>query len=129
MNLKFQVAPTRVFTKPYEPTSLEIWIGSTDTIPAVAYQAAIAYQAATEETPEILAQPEVLAAPEKNLVNIETETVEILENGRRLEKRTFKMPAEYLAQAIGGYDLITGKAIINIQALNYILQQFEIEII
>jgi len=117
MNLKFNIAPTLVFSKPYNPTSLEIWVGSTDIIPEVLYSPA------TDIEPEVLAQPEI------KLVNIETETVEILENGKRLEKRQFKMPLDFLSQAISGYDLVTGKAVINVPVLNAIIAEFDIAIV
>lgn len=104
MYFKFAIAPTETITKPYNPTSLEIWIGATEIIPAT-------------ET-----------VPEQTVINLQTETTEIMENGFRIERRFFKYPVEALQPAITGLNLSSGPQL-NHAAVNQLLAEYQLAIV
>jgi hypothetical protein len=104
MHFKLPIKPTANVTKPYNPTSLEVWIGATEIVPA------------TEATPA------------QTVINLQTETTEILDNGVRIERRFFKYPVEALQPAITGLSLAIGPEL-NHAAVNQLLADYNLEIV
>lgn len=98
MNFKFNIQTTEEIIR-FNPTKLEIWVGSTDTV------------------------------NEELVTNVETETTEILSNGTRVEHKKHQFPATALQAIINGFDLKTGLPKISLEALNVMLAEFNLKVI